>query len=106
MIFQLLMICGEYSVMKELQGRFQYFMETGDDSRIPADLQNVIFSTVRAYSCSRNKRLTLTIDSRPYVMGELVNTILLLLSMKSQRHRQPELLQCRLLQLGRSIAHL
>ena len=52
MIFQPLMICGEYSVMKELQDRFHYFMETGDDSRIPADLQRVAFSTVRA--CSRS----------------------------------------------------
>lgn len=33
-------------VIKELQGRFEHFMKTGDDSRIPADLQRVTFSTV------------------------------------------------------------
>lgn len=106
MIFQPLTICGEYSVIKELQDRFRYFMETGDDSRIPADLQRVTFSTVRACSRSRTKELILTIDSRPYGMEELLNTMLLLLSMKSQRHQQPELLQCRLVQLRRYIAHL
>lgn len=106
MIFQPLMICGGYSVIKELQDRFHHFMETGDDSRIPADLQRVAFSTVRTCSRNRTKRLTLTIDSRPYGTGGLLNTMLLLLSMKSQRHQQPELLQCRLVQLGRYIAHL
>ncbi|KAL9714866.1 Aminopeptidase 2 mitochondrial [Leucoagaricus gongylophorus] len=33
-------------VIAELQGRFNYFMKTGDDSRIPADLQSVTFRTV------------------------------------------------------------
>ncbi|KAG5639615.1 hypothetical protein H0H81_010817 [Sphagnurus paluster] len=31
-------------VIKELQGRFAHFMQTGDDSQIPADLQRVIFA--------------------------------------------------------------
>ncbi|KAG5728364.1 hypothetical protein E4T56_gene19148 [Termitomyces sp. T112] len=31
-------------VIKELQSRFAHFMKTGDDSRIPADLQRVIFT--------------------------------------------------------------
>jgi aminopeptidase 2 len=35
-----------FSVIKELQSRFEHFMKTGDDSHIPADLQRVIFSTV------------------------------------------------------------
>jgi hypothetical protein len=34
-------------VIKELQSRFAHFMKTGDDSKIPADLQRVIFSVVR-----------------------------------------------------------
>ena len=50
MIFQPQLICGECSVIAELQGRFNYFMKTGDDSRIPADLQSVTFRTVRAGS--------------------------------------------------------
>jgi len=96
MILQPLLICGEYSVIKELQGRFRHFMETGDDSRIPADLQNVTFSTVRACPRSRNKTL-ITDFSRLYGMEKPLYTMLLLLSMKSQRRQQPELLQCRLI---------
>ncbi|KAF7777794.1 hypothetical protein Agabi119p4_3866 [Agaricus bisporus var. burnettii] len=37
---------GDPSVIKELQSRFEHFMKTGDDSRIPADLQRATFSTV------------------------------------------------------------
>ncbi|KXN83489.1 Aminopeptidase 2, mitochondrial [Leucoagaricus sp. SymC.cos] len=33
-------------VIKELQSRFEHYMKTGDDSRIPADLQRVTYSTV------------------------------------------------------------
>ena len=33
-------------VIKELQSRFKYLMETGDDSKIPGDLQRSIFATV------------------------------------------------------------
>jgi len=50
MIFQPQLICGECSAITELQGRFNYLMKTGDDSRIPADLQSVTFRTVRAGS--------------------------------------------------------
>jgi hypothetical protein len=35
-------------VIKELLSRFTYFMETRDDSKIPADLQRVTFSAVRS----------------------------------------------------------
>ena len=33
-------------VLKELKSRFAHFMKTGDDSKIPADLQRVIFAVV------------------------------------------------------------
>ncbi|KAF9821576.1 hypothetical protein IEO21_00422 [Rhodonia placenta] len=35
---------GEPSVVKELTGRFAHYMKTGDDSRIPADLQRAIYT--------------------------------------------------------------
>lgn len=31
---------------KELKGRFKYYIETGDSSKIPADLQRAVFITV------------------------------------------------------------
>jgi len=36
-------------VIKELKSRFQYFKETGDDSKIPADLQRTIYGVVRRF---------------------------------------------------------
>lgn len=36
---------GEPSVVKELTGRFAHYMKTGDDSKIPADLQSAIYIT-------------------------------------------------------------
>ena len=33
-------------MVEELKSRFQHYVSTGDDSRIPADLQGVIFATV------------------------------------------------------------
>lgn len=33
------------SVVKELQSRFAHFHETGDDSKIPADLQRITYRT-------------------------------------------------------------
>jgi hypothetical protein len=38
-------------VVKELTRRFDHFVETGDDSKIPADLQMAIFSTVCSSVC-------------------------------------------------------
>lgn len=49
-MFTLMQLDG-YRVLKELQSRFEHFMKTGDDSRIPPDLQRVIFITVGFY-CS------------------------------------------------------
>lgn len=36
-------------VIKELKSRFQHFKETGDDSKIPADLQRTIYSVVCSF---------------------------------------------------------
>ncbi len=35
------------SVLAELKSRFADFQESGDDSRIPSDLQRTIYTTVR-----------------------------------------------------------
>jgi len=37
---------GVIRVVEELKSRFAHYVKTGDDSRIPADLQNIIFLTV------------------------------------------------------------
>ena len=34
--------------MNELRERFTHFMETGDDTRIPADLEDVTYAVVRS----------------------------------------------------------
>ena len=39
----------EFRVIDEIKERFNHFLETGDDSRIPADLQSVIFRQVRDF---------------------------------------------------------
>ncbi|KAJ7694164.1 leucyl aminopeptidase [Mycena rosella] len=39
----------DQGVIDELKGRFAYYMQTGDDSRIPADLQSVIFVAAVKY---------------------------------------------------------
>jgi hypothetical protein len=36
-------------VIAELKGRFEYFMKTGDDSKMPSDIIGAIFTTVRAH---------------------------------------------------------
>ncbi|KDQ20056.1 hypothetical protein BOTBODRAFT_62421 [Botryobasidium botryosum FD-172 SS1] len=36
---------GHPGVIKELQARFRHFQDTGDDSRIPIDLQGIIYCT-------------------------------------------------------------
>ncbi len=46
------------SVIKELRARFDYFKSTGNDSKIPAGLQRVIYGTV-------------SIESRTLVCGVL-----------------------------------
>lgn len=52
---------NEFRVVKELQSRFEHFMKTGDDSRIPPDLQRVTFITV----CQLLKIFLETIDQDP-----------------------------------------
>ena len=39
------------SVIKEITSRFAYYMETGDDSRIPPDLENLTY-TIVSVPCS------------------------------------------------------
>jgi hypothetical protein len=36
-------------VIAELKGRLNYFMKTGDDSKMPSDIIGAIFITVRAH---------------------------------------------------------
>jgi hypothetical protein len=42
-------------VVKELQSRFKYLMETGDDSKIPGDLEQAILTTVSISIIARRK---------------------------------------------------
>lgn len=41
--------CLASSVLKELKGRFDHYMKTGDDSKIPADLIRITFASVRHF---------------------------------------------------------
>jgi hypothetical protein len=38
-----------FRVISELKGRFDHFMKTGDDSKMPGDIIQTIFRTVRAH---------------------------------------------------------
>lgn len=59
-------------VIKELKSRFDHFVRTGDDSRIPADLQRVIFSVVR-HVAGALRGGVLMIVSRPSSTGGVRN---------------------------------
>jgi hypothetical protein len=42
-----------FSVLKELKNRFDHYMQTGDNSKIPADLQRIAFQSVRFWKIFR-----------------------------------------------------
>ncbi|KAF9466381.1 leucyl aminopeptidase [Collybia nuda] len=52
-------------VIKELQNRFAHFMKTGDDSRIPADLQRVIFSVAVRHGGKEEYDTVVRVHNKP-----------------------------------------
>ena len=49
---------------KELKRRFRHYVETGDDSSIPADLQRAIFVTVSVvFYCLRESGITMVVKA-------------------------------------------
>ncbi|KAJ7134962.1 leucyl aminopeptidase [Mycena crocata] len=62
-------------VIAEMQSRFAYYMETGDDSRIPPDLQSSIFSTAVKYGGSPEYEAILKIHDKPKTPTTLLSAI-------------------------------
>ncbi|KAJ7219096.1 leucyl aminopeptidase [Mycena pura] len=52
-------------VIDELKSRFTHFMETGDDSKIPADLQSCIFTTAVRYGGPAEYNAVVGIQEKP-----------------------------------------
>ncbi|KAJ2930053.1 hypothetical protein H1R20_g7024, partial [Candolleomyces eurysporus] len=55
----------EPKVLDELKSRFDHFAKTGDDSKIPADLQQVIFSTAVKYGGEAEYEAILRAHDKP-----------------------------------------
>lgn len=78
---------NDQGVIEELKGRFAHYVETGDDSRIPADLQRVIFVAAVKYGGSAEYEAVLKINEKPktptartaaiYAMGTTQDPLLL-----------------------------
>lgn len=52
-------------VLEELKNRFKHFVDTGDDSKIPADLQGIIFSTAIKYGGVAEYDAVLAVHDKP-----------------------------------------
>ncbi|KAF7304688.1 Aminopeptidase [Mycena kentingensis (nom. inval.)] len=52
-------------VITEMQGRFKHFMDTADDSKIPADLESAIFITAVKYGGSAEYDAIVKINENP-----------------------------------------
>jgi len=52
-------------VLEELKSRFKHFMETGDDTKIPADLQGIIFSTAVKYGGAAEYDAVIAVHDKP-----------------------------------------
>ncbi|KAF8199715.1 leucyl aminopeptidase [Pholiota molesta] len=61
---------GHEGVTKELQRRFKQYMEGGDDSGIPPDLQAIIFSTAVKYGGCDEYELMVKILDKPTTLSE------------------------------------
>ncbi|ORX33751.1 leucyl aminopeptidase [Kockovaella imperatae] len=55
----------EEEVVKELRSRFDHFMKTGDDSRIPPDIQRNVFSTAIQFGGSEEWEKVLSVYHDP-----------------------------------------
>ncbi|KAJ7063121.1 leucyl aminopeptidase [Mycena amicta] len=77
----------DQAVIAELKKRFSLYMETGDDSKIPADLQSAIFVTAIQYGGSKEYDAVMEINTQPktptariaaiYAMGRTEDAALL-----------------------------
>lgn len=47
LIYRIVFLIRRVRVLSELKSRFDHFLKTGDDSKIPSDLTSVTFRTVR-----------------------------------------------------------
>ncbi|KII88967.1 hypothetical protein PLICRDRAFT_109758 [Plicaturopsis crispa FD-325 SS-3] len=55
----------EPSVVQELKSRFAHYLETGDDSKIPADLQRIVFATAVAHGGRKEYDFVKQIHEKP-----------------------------------------
>ncbi|KAJ7109179.1 peptidase family M1-domain-containing protein [Mycena epipterygia] len=74
----------DQSVIDELKSRFAHYMKTGDDSRIPADLQSAIFVAAVKYGGRAEYEAVMQIQEKPktptariYAMGTTQDQTLL-----------------------------
>ncbi|ESK92997.1 leucyl aminopeptidase [Moniliophthora roreri MCA 2997] len=65
----------EMSVVNELKDRFKHFMETGDDSRIPADLQKATYMAAVEYGGRAEYEATRKIFDKPTTPSARVSAI-------------------------------
>ncbi|KAK7043674.1 Aminopeptidase 2 mitochondrial [Paramarasmius palmivorus] len=66
---------GETSVINELRDRFKHFMETGDDSKIPADLQKATFIAAVKYGGRAEYDATKKVFDKPKTPSARVSAI-------------------------------
>jgi len=62
-------------VIKELKSRFQHFKETGDDSKIPADLQRTIYSVAVKYGGREEYNKIVEVHDKPKTPSEKISAI-------------------------------
>ncbi|KAJ7046577.1 leucyl aminopeptidase [Mycena alexandri] len=74
----------DQSVIDEMRSRFAHYMETGDDSKIPADLQSTIFISAVKYGGPAEYEAVIKIQEKPktptarlYAMGSTQDPALL-----------------------------
>uniref|UniRef100_A0A8H7XRZ2 Aminopeptidase n=1 Tax=Psilocybe cubensis TaxID=181762 RepID=A0A8H7XRZ2_PSICU len=56
---------GDECVVSELKRRFDAYIETGDDSQIPVDLQNTVYTTATRYGGMKEYRIMRNIYDNP-----------------------------------------
>jgi len=63
------------SVIDELKGRFAHYMKTGDDSKIPADLQSAVFIAAVKYGGRAEYEAVLKIQENPKTPSARISAI-------------------------------
>jgi len=69
-------LAGNEGVINELNSRFTHFMETGDDTRIPADLQRVIFSVAVEHGGREEYEAVIKIHEKPKTPTSRISAII------------------------------